>query len=277
MHSHLCHWPTTTIADPVSTTPSLQRSSFAEEKLRTEAASFAWISKHCTHVPIPTLRGVGLPNGLTMSFKRTLGNASSADFLLHPPWWLSGHVLDDFLVSDVEKREPCNNHFNELCKTFAQLLAEGRKHMDCPGPIDGSHLSSTVERGSHFYFAAVGNPHAAYNVFINRLQLMFAPEQTSGPKYGHWQRSVAPYAPASLTERQSRKSRISLCYERNVSRSQSCSKSTYFYRLVPDCPSPPPLTRAFGTYTLVTPYNLEHQSSGGILPVISAWAPPLGG
>lgn len=46
----------------------------AEEKLRTEAATFAWISRNCTHVPIPRLYGVGLPNGTTASVDGNVNN-----------------------------------------------------------------------------------------------------------------------------------------------------------------------------------------------------------
>ncbi|KAK2756955.1 hypothetical protein FQN54_004923 [Arachnomyces sp. PD_36] len=35
----------------------------AEEKLRSEAATYAWISENCPTIPIPKLRGFGLPGG----------------------------------------------------------------------------------------------------------------------------------------------------------------------------------------------------------------------
>ncbi|KXS95320.1 hypothetical protein AC578_10464 [Pseudocercospora eumusae] len=35
-----------------------------EEKVRCEAATFAWISKNCPRIPIPRLWGAGLPNGI---------------------------------------------------------------------------------------------------------------------------------------------------------------------------------------------------------------------
>ncbi len=38
-----------------------------DEKIRCEAATFAWISQNCTHVPIPRLWGFGLPSGLWVS------------------------------------------------------------------------------------------------------------------------------------------------------------------------------------------------------------------
>lgn len=35
----------------------------AEEKIRCEAATYEWIRSHCPSVPIPRLRGFGLPDG----------------------------------------------------------------------------------------------------------------------------------------------------------------------------------------------------------------------
>lgn len=49
----------------------------AEEKLRTEAGTFAWISKFCARVPIPILRGVGLPSGLTVSYSHSTRHSTS--------------------------------------------------------------------------------------------------------------------------------------------------------------------------------------------------------
>jgi hypothetical protein len=37
-----------------------------DEKLRCEAASFAWMSQNCPRVPIPQLWGFGLPSGLSV-------------------------------------------------------------------------------------------------------------------------------------------------------------------------------------------------------------------
>lgn len=38
-----------------------------EEKLRSEAATYIWIGENCPDVPIPTLRGFGVPGGLSVS------------------------------------------------------------------------------------------------------------------------------------------------------------------------------------------------------------------
>lgn len=38
-----------------------------DEKIRCEAATFAWISGNCPQIPIPHLWGFGLPNGLSVS------------------------------------------------------------------------------------------------------------------------------------------------------------------------------------------------------------------
>ena len=59
-----------------------QQSGNVEEKLRCEAATFTWIQENCPDVPIPCLRGVGLPNGRSVrdplvSFIQTLNQAGS--------------------------------------------------------------------------------------------------------------------------------------------------------------------------------------------------------
>lgn len=47
----------------------LQKTALMEEKLRCEAASYAWISQNCPRVPIPHLWGFGLPGGLCVSLQ----------------------------------------------------------------------------------------------------------------------------------------------------------------------------------------------------------------
>jgi hypothetical protein len=39
----------------------------AEEKVRSEAATYIWINENCSDIPIPKLRGFGLPGGLSVS------------------------------------------------------------------------------------------------------------------------------------------------------------------------------------------------------------------
>lgn len=38
----------------------------AEEKLRSEAATYIWITENCPDIPIPKLRGFGVPGGLSV-------------------------------------------------------------------------------------------------------------------------------------------------------------------------------------------------------------------
>lgn len=42
----------------------------AEEKVRSEAATYIWISENCPDIPIPKLRGFGVPGGLSVSTQR---------------------------------------------------------------------------------------------------------------------------------------------------------------------------------------------------------------
>ena len=45
----------------------LRGSDNLDEKIRCEAATFAWVSQNCNRVPIPRLWGFGLPSGLSVS------------------------------------------------------------------------------------------------------------------------------------------------------------------------------------------------------------------
>lgn len=45
-----------------------------DEKIRCEAATFAWISENCPRVPIPHLWGFGLPNGSSVCLVISRGN-----------------------------------------------------------------------------------------------------------------------------------------------------------------------------------------------------------
>lgn len=44
----------------------------AEEKVRSEAATYIWIRENCPDIPIPKLRGFGVPGGLSVSTRRSL-------------------------------------------------------------------------------------------------------------------------------------------------------------------------------------------------------------
>ncbi|PGH01876.1 hypothetical protein AJ80_08948 [Polytolypa hystricis UAMH7299] len=44
----------------------------AEEKVRSEAATYIWIDKNCPDVPIPVLRGFGVPGGLSVGLLQPL-------------------------------------------------------------------------------------------------------------------------------------------------------------------------------------------------------------
>ncbi|KMU75971.1 hypothetical protein CISG_05456 [Coccidioides immitis RMSCC 3703] len=125
-----------------------------EEKVRSEAATYIWIGENCPDVPIPALRGFGLPGGLTRikffiwSFARRLyyGSGSHA----------SGYV-------------PCKRR---------EILDHGYLLMDWIENDDLQMLSTKFSK-----------PHTVMqveNFYRGMSQIMISMARVSQPRIGSW-------------------------------------------------------------------------------------------
>lgn len=100
----------------------------ASEKLRTESATFAWLSEHCPNIPIPQLSGWGLPDG--PSFVPLIQSST----VRRAYEWFRRHWSR--LVTGRDIWRPFLPHLNDLKLRTGYLIME---HI---GPNSGKMLGS---------------------------------------------------------------------------------------------------------------------------------------
>lgn len=113
--------------------------------------------------------------------------------MVQPHFELGGRNLDEFLHGNNAERENHIKQFEQTCRDFADAVAAERLNIGVDTPIDRNTLMTCLDKGSHWYFAALRNPRIAYGIFVQLLQPRFAPEQLEGQKCIDFQEIVAPY------------------------------------------------------------------------------------
>ncbi|KAJ4512100.1 hypothetical protein HRR83_006057 [Exophiala dermatitidis] len=95
----------------------------------------------------------------------------------HPPFWLSGHELDDL---DGEGTQENEEKFERACEEFLRILEEeddddgdGETFSICPRDY-AQAMRDSLRRKQHWYLTAVKVPRIAYNTFVNKIQPQFA-------------------------------------------------------------------------------------------------------
>jgi len=100
----------------------------ASEKIRNEAGTFAWLSKHCPNVPIPRLWAFGLSDGRSF---RSLAQVSWARWLYE---WLRRKLQQGLFD---------NNRWNPFAPSYCPIrLSTGYLIMNYIEPQQGSMLST---------------------------------------------------------------------------------------------------------------------------------------
>ena len=120
--------------------------------------------------------------------------------MMHPPFWLTGHELDDFLTDGSEDDEQRHNRLQaefDLESTWSEFLRvfeeeDRHRHHLQPG-LYTQVMRSALEKQSHWYLAALKEPRAAYEIFLEHLQPHLAPEQCSGIQHVNFQDIMSQY------------------------------------------------------------------------------------
>lgn len=92
----------------------------------------------------------------------------------HPPFWLSGHELDDLDGDGTPENE---QKFARACEEFLQILEEEDDEVEIFSirPRDYAQaMRDSLRRKQHWYWTAVRIPPIAYNIFINKIQPLFS-------------------------------------------------------------------------------------------------------
>lgn len=115
----------------------------------------------------------------------------------HPPFWLSGHELDDL---DGEGTRENEQMFERACEEFLQILEEDNEGENLwIRPRDYAQaMRDSLRRKQHWYLTAVKIPRIAYSLFLHKIQPRFAPSH-SEEDAGIFQDVVARYWSVNTT------------------------------------------------------------------------------
>lgn len=145
-----------------------------EEKIRCEAASMAWISKHCPNVPIPRLWGVGLPCGLNVCmYEPGITRTTAYELLVHNPepyFMVSAHTRVTLRLLLLAVARPCVASLpgcqNSLVALF-WLPLDGlhmRRQGNCPiGNMASTYKTTEAELHEEF-----GGHHTRFNFTVGQ-------------------------------------------------------------------------------------------------------------
>ncbi|OAL30155.1 hypothetical protein AYO20_08871 [Fonsecaea nubica] len=108
----------------------------------------------------------------------------------HPPFWLSGHELDEMEGENVAD-------FDRTCNEFLDIFEQEDRFGVRDSPLEPG-LCTTVMRASlekkmHWYWSSLNEPRGMYNLFMDNIQPMFAPSHSERGQATRFQQTIAPY------------------------------------------------------------------------------------
>lgn len=105
----------------------------------------------------------------------------------HPPFWLSGHAVDQ--LEGEKKKE-----FDDMCLEFLEIFEREDSQHSRPGSGFCTRvMRSALKKNTHWFWASLNQPRATYNLFLDHLQPRFAPTHLEEEKSIQFQRILAPY------------------------------------------------------------------------------------
>lgn len=105
----------------------------------------------------------------------------------HPPFWLSGHELDE-LEGEKEK------DFDTMCIEFLEIFEREDNQLSSLGPGFYTRvMRDALDQKTHWFIASLNEPRATYNFFLDHLQPRFAPSHSQEEEAILFQRILAPY------------------------------------------------------------------------------------
>ena len=106
---------------------------------------------------------------------------------LHPPFWLSGHAVDGL---GGENRK-C---YDDMCMEFLEIFErEDSQYSVLGSGFCTKVLRNALEKNTHWFWASLNQPRATYNLFLDHLQPLFAPEHLDEDESIRFQHILAPY------------------------------------------------------------------------------------
>lgn len=116
----------------------------------------------------------------------------------HPPFWLSGHELDE-LEGDAVK------DFDQMAYEFMEIFEEEEMNMFGIKSVGFSSrtgiMRRALERRTHWCMATLNEPKGMYNMFLEHIQPLYAPSHQSERELAiKFQEIVAPYWKVNHTD-----------------------------------------------------------------------------
>lgn len=102
---------------------------------------------------------------------------------------MSGYAVDD--LEDEEEKK----YYNETCMELLDPSnQEGNDQVLTQTPAFCTEvMKDSLEKATHWFWAALNRPRVTYNLFLDHLQPRFAPTQLTGDECIQFQRILAPY------------------------------------------------------------------------------------
>ncbi len=95
---------------------------------------------------------------------------------LHPPFWLSGHPIDDIVDNKKE--------YDDMCMEFMTILEREDHHYTVQGSRSCSKaIQKALGKGTQWFWACVSQPGATFHLFFDHLQPRYAPTHWDGPEF----------------------------------------------------------------------------------------------
>lgn len=104
---------------------------------------------------------------------------------LHPPFWLSGHKLDQL---EGDKK----TDFGKACNEFLGIFEQEEKQMPQNSMLSPGYrttaMRNVLQDGMHWFWASLYEPRGMYNLFLEHIQPLFAPARSEGEPAIQFQR-----------------------------------------------------------------------------------------
>ena len=153
---------------------------YIEKNLRHGPFTFTWTDPHASNIFVD--KNYNITSIVDLEWFCSLPTE-----VQHPPFWLSGHAVDDL---DGE-----NEHdFMSVCDDFLEVLAKEEDGLSLASPgFYNNTMREAVKKGMHWFWACVQQPRATYNLFLDHVQPHFAPTHSQEEEAIQFQQIVGPY------------------------------------------------------------------------------------
>ena len=108
----------------------------------------------------------------------------------HPPFWLSGHELDEL---EGENK----GDFDRMAEDFLEIFEQEDRCVARNSSLEPGFctavMRAALQKKMHWYWSSLNEPRGMYNLFLEHIQPLFAPSHSEGEPAILFQKIIAPY------------------------------------------------------------------------------------